>query len=474
MPSGPDLLDTGVKPGDVLAGKYRVERVLGRGGMGVVVAAHHLVLEEKVAIKLLLPDALGNTEAVGRFVREARAAVRIHSEHVARVSDVGYLESGAPYIVMEYLQGVDLAHWLKSSPPVPVEQAVDFVLQACEAIADAHALGIVHRDLKPANLFWTARSDGQACIKVLDFGISKLLTPQAPSDMTRTNAIIGSPYYMSPEQMQASRNVDVRTDVWSLGVIVFELLAKRPPFLGESISDLAINVATAAPLSLRSLRPDVPEGLEQVIATSLEKARDRRYQTIGDFAVALGPYGSHAARASVERIVGTLRQAGVPTNPPPAMAASGPTIVDPNTASAWGQTRGPSNRRATIAGITIAAAVVLVGAGFLAMRAMQPRAPLVTADTTPPVAPAAPSVSVLQPLALPASASAAAATDSSSSPSSRPVPPPAPVQPGHRGTVPPPATASPPAPTPAAPNAACNPPYYFDADGHKQYKPQCM
>ncbi len=443
--------------------------------MGVVVAAHHLVLEEKVAIKLLLPEAIGNADAMNRFVREARAAVRIRSEHVARVSDVGYLESGAPCIVMEHLQGVDLGGLAQDLPPLPVEQAIDFVLQACEAIADAHALGIVHRDLKPANLFWTQRSDGQACIKVLDFGISKLLTPQAPGDMTRTNAIIGSPYYMSPEQMQASRNVDVRTDVWSLGVIVFELLAKRPPFLGESISDLAINVATAAPLPLRSLRPDVPEGLERVIATSLEKARDRRYQTIGDFAVALGPFGSPAAMASVERIVGTLRQAGVPTNPPPALAMSGPTIRDTSTASSWGQTGQSSNRRATIAGITVAGAIALVGGALLAMRAMQPRPPVVTADTTPPVAPpapAAPSVSVLQPLTMPASASVAAGTDASSSLSSHPVPSPPAPQPGRRGVVPPPAPA--PAPTPAAPNAACNPPYYFDADGHKQYKPQCM
>ena len=175
MTSPPDS-GAGVEPGQVLAGKYRIERVLGVGGMGVVVAAHHLQLDERVALKFLLPEALHNPEAVARFAREARAAVKIKSEHVARVSDVGQLENGAPYMVMEYLEGSDLSAWLHDRGALPFEQAVDFVLQAGEAIADAHALGIVHRDLKPANLFCVRRSDGQLTIKVLDFGISKLTT----------------------------------------------------------------------------------------------------------------------------------------------------------------------------------------------------------------------------------------------------------------------------------------------------------
>ncbi len=164
----------GVREGDILAGKYRVERVLGIGGMGVVVAAHHMQLDERVALKFLLPEALGNAEAVARFAREARAAVKIKSEHVARVTDVGTLPNGAPYMVMEYLEGGDLAAWIKQRGALPVEQAVEFVLQTCIAVADAHALGIIHRDLKPANLFCVRRSDGQLSIKVLDFGISKM------------------------------------------------------------------------------------------------------------------------------------------------------------------------------------------------------------------------------------------------------------------------------------------------------------
>src|SRR5262245_59127005 len=167
-------MDTAVREGEVLAGKYRVDRVLGVGGMGVVVAAHHIELDDKVAIKFLLPETLENGEAVARFAREARAAVKIKSEHVARVSDVGKLESGAPYMVMEYLVGSDLAGWLDERGPLPIDQVVEFVLQASEAIAEAHSLGIVHRDLKPANLFAIRRPDGALSIKVLDFGISKM------------------------------------------------------------------------------------------------------------------------------------------------------------------------------------------------------------------------------------------------------------------------------------------------------------
>src|SRR4051812_29611172 len=210
----------GVREGDVLAGKYRVDKILGAGGMGVVVAAHHVQLDERVAIKFLLPEALGNAEAVARFAREARAAVKIKSEHVARVIDVGTLETGAPYMVMEYLEGGDLSQVLASRGPLPVEEAVEYVLQACEAIAHAHALGIVHRDLKPANLFLIRRPDGTNAIKVLDFGISKVMPGKSASSdnaMTRTRTVMGSPLYMSPEQMASTRDVDGRTDLWALG-----------------------------------------------------------------------------------------------------------------------------------------------------------------------------------------------------------------------------------------------------------------
>jgi len=222
--SGALQLAAGVREGEVLAGKYRVDKVLGAGGMGVVVAARHIQLETRVAIKLLLPAMLDNSEAVMRFAREARAASKINNEHVVRVFDVGTLPSGAPFMVMEFLEGEDLSAWIAQRGPLPIDLAVDFVLQACVAVADAHCLGIVHRDLKPANLFSLRRSDGQFVIKVLDFGISKVADSGATGpvgSVTHTSAIMGSPHYMSPEQMRSSKEVDARADIWALGVILF-------------------------------------------------------------------------------------------------------------------------------------------------------------------------------------------------------------------------------------------------------------
>ncbi|HWZ92808.1 MAG TPA: serine/threonine-protein kinase, partial [Polyangiaceae bacterium] len=284
-------MSTEVHEGQILAGKFRIERVLGQGGMGVVVAATHIQLEERVALKFLLPEALSNPEAVARFAREARAAVKIKSEHVARVSDVGTLDSGSPYMVMEYLEGQDLADWVRKSGAMRQPDAVEFVLQACEAIAEAHALGIVHRDLKPANLFVTRRVDGSPCIKVLDFGISKLTVPGSTSDMgmTRTSTVMGSPLYMSPEQMSSTRNVDARTDIWALGIILYEVLSGRVPFEAETMPQLCGMILQDAPRPLRELRPDVPDGLQWVVLRCLEKNRDARFANVAELAAALVP-----------------------------------------------------------------------------------------------------------------------------------------------------------------------------------------
>jgi len=225
-------------PGTLLAGKYRVERVLGQGGMGVVVAAQHIHLEERVAIKLMLAEAAFSAEAVARFVREARAAAQLESAHVAKVSDVGTLEDGRPYMVMEYLDGHDLANVLAANGPLPLQDAIDYLLQASEAIAEAHSIGIVHRDLKPANLFLTRRRDRTPQVKVLDFGISKVSgSARSSSDnaLTRTSTLMGTPLYMSPEQMTSVRDVDARSDIWALGIILFELLTGAPPFVGETL-----------------------------------------------------------------------------------------------------------------------------------------------------------------------------------------------------------------------------------------------
>jgi serine/threonine protein kinase len=314
----------GVRAGDVLAGKYRVVRVLGAGGMGVVVMAHHLLLNQDVALKFLLPSLLSNTDVVERFAREARAAVRIKSEHVARVSDVGTLENGAPFMVMEFLEGQDLAAWLQERGPLPIDLAVDFLLQACVAVADAHAIGIVHRDLKPANLFCARRSDGQFIIKVLDFGISKitqLWDSDAGRAMTQTTSVMGSPFYMSPEQMQSSRDVDSLTDIWALGVTLYELLTGARPFGGDSYAQLAIRVATAPFAPIRALRPDAPEGLEAVVLKCLEKDKRRRFANVAELAMALEPFAPAHSRPSLDRVVGIIRVAGFPISaPPPSLA----------------------------------------------------------------------------------------------------------------------------------------------------------
>ncbi|HEX7667968.1 MAG TPA: serine/threonine-protein kinase, partial [Polyangiaceae bacterium] len=359
-----------VKEGDVVAGKYRVDKVLGVGGMGIVVAAHHLQLDERVALKFLLPDALANAEAVARFAREARAAVKIKSEHVARVSDVGTLENGAPYMVMEYLDGKDLSVWLEERGRLPIDQAVDFVLQACEAIAEAHGLGIVHRDLKPANLFVIRRADAQLSVKVLDFGISKMRDlggSGSDMSMTKTTAVMGSPLYMSPEQMESSRNVDARSDIWALGIILYELITGKLAFLGDTMPELVVKILTTTPAPLRNIRPDAPPGLQEVILKCLEKDRTKRYANVGELARALLEFGSKRARASVERISGTIQASGLSASAlalPPSSDRAG-EAPRTGTVASWGRSGvSPTPQRTTaLVGLGLVA-VIGVGIAF--------------------------------------------------------------------------------------------------------------
>jgi serine/threonine-protein kinase len=294
-----------VAEGEVLAGKYRVEKVLGVGGMGVVVAATHTTLRQKVAIKFLLAGA--SDEVVQRFLREARAAVRLRSDHVARVIDVGELESGAPYMVMEYLAGSDLSAVLRDRGPLPVDEAVDYVLQACEAIAEAHVAGIVHRDLKPANLFLTKAPDGSPSVKVLDFGISKDTGGEAEDEhgLTKTTAVLGSPHYMAPEQMRSTRSVDGRADVWSLGVILFQLLTKSVPYKAPSFMELALKVLQEDAPAPTSRRAGLPAGLDAAILRCLRRDRDARFPNVAELAAAIAPYGGVDAARMAERIART-------------------------------------------------------------------------------------------------------------------------------------------------------------------------
>jgi serine/threonine-protein kinase len=308
-------LPDGVRAGEVLAGKYRIGAIISAGTMAVVVTAHHILLRQKVAIKFLVADQWEQPDAVGRFVQEAQAAVRIQSEHVVRVLDVAVLDGGVPYIVMEYLEGSDLATRLRTLGPLPVREAVDYLLEACEAIAEAHRIGIIHRDIKPANLFLLERPDAPTSIKVLDFGISKnnalVCTTldcdgNAPSvQATRREMILGSPYYMSPEQMESAGDVDARSDIWSLGVSLFEMITGSHPFTGGSLLQVYSKTRSPSAGAWRDRLVNCPEGIEAALARCLVADRDKRYARVSDFAKAIAHFGTARARASLQRIPGT-------------------------------------------------------------------------------------------------------------------------------------------------------------------------
>jgi serine/threonine-protein kinase len=288
-----------VSPGQILAGKYQVERVLGEGGFGVVVAAIHLQLRQRVALKFLLSHALREPAIVERFVREARAMAGLKSQHVARVTDIGSLPDGAPYIVMELLEGEDLGQVVEKRGRLDVPAAAAAVLEACEAIGEAHELGIIHRDIKPANLFRARGAGGHPIIKVLDFGISKMASAEDDHALTRTHAVFGSPVYASPEQLRSTKHVDHRTDIWSLGVTLYQLVSGRLPFAGDTLSDVAIRVAMD-PMPRFDPALGIPPRFEAVVARCLEKEPAARYSTIADLAADLAEFaGVPVRRASV-------------------------------------------------------------------------------------------------------------------------------------------------------------------------------
>ena len=312
--------------GMMLAGKYRIERTIGEGGMGVVLAATNEALRQRVAIKLLRSGALANAKALGRFEREARAAASLRSEHVARVLDVGKLEDGRPYMVMEYLEGRDLGDLIDHGGELPVGDAVDYVLQACEAVAEAHAAGIIHRDLKPKNLFLAQTVDGRPLVKVLDFGISKVEDEAEDMSLTRTTEIIGSPSYMSPEQLRASKQVDLRTDIWALGVILYELLTKRLPFEATTITELVAVVLTEPLPDLRLVRPDVSPELAAAVGRCLEKKRDDRFASVSDFVRAIAPFARvNDGDTTVDRVARVA--AGSGRSLPSSTTGSGPHLA---------------------------------------------------------------------------------------------------------------------------------------------------
>ena len=361
-----------VREGDLLAGKYRVERVIGVGGMGVVVAARHLHLDVRVALKFLLPSLKQDGEIVARFLREGQAAARIKSEHVGRIMDVGSFDDGSPYLVMEYLEGRDLAAELASRGRLSVAEAVAHVLQALEALAEAHQSGIVHRDLKPSNLFLTRRADGSALIKVLDFGISKAAFGEGgEAVLTRSQGIMGSPQYMSPEQIRSAKRVDQRSDIWSTGVILHELVTGTPPFRSDNVGGILASIVADPPSSPSTLQPGLPPAFDAVIARCLQKSPEARFQTVAELAVALAQFGGTQAALSVSRISGVGGGGATLLSPSTATPAGNPRAVsapEAGTVSPWSSTRSPKRGRAFLF-TAIGAAVCLAGGGvWLASR----------------------------------------------------------------------------------------------------------
>lgn len=277
-----------VESGDIVGGKYRVDRIIGVGGMGVVVAATHIELRTSVALKFLLPDrdpGLGPTE---RFFREARAVARLKSEHVARVFDVGRHRT-APYMMMELLDGKDLGAVLEQRTSLPVPTAVEYAIQICDGLTDAHGSGVVHRDLKPQNIFVTTRYDGKPLIKLLDFGIAKTFGNAAIGhpDLTHAAVVMGSPLYMPPEQVRSAREADIRSDLWALGVILYEAISGRRPFAGETVMEVFYNVLHEQPVPLRDAKPGVDPKLSAIVMKCLEKDPALRFQSAAHLASAL-------------------------------------------------------------------------------------------------------------------------------------------------------------------------------------------
>jgi len=402
-----------VAVGHVVDDKYRIDGVLGAGGMGIVLRATHLTLGQPVAIKMPLVDLAGDTEVIERLVREGRAAASLRSEHVCRVIDVGRLPSGGlPYIVMEYLEGIDASQYIKRKGALPIEDAVDFLLQVCDAVGEAHERGIIHRDLKPHNMFLVDTPAGRRKVKVLDFGISKVRDPAVDVALTTSAAFLGSPSYIAPEQMLATFAVDARADVWALGVCLYEMLTGRVPFVAASVMELAVRIANDAVVAPSVLRGDVPGGLEAVVMRCLSKSPQARYASALELGDALAHCGV-ALDARTTRVRSRDSLAGaVAAQPADAATVLDATLPIGTVARAAivsnGALPGPRARTSRVAAVSAIAAVAVAisAAGLLAVRGASSRAHEAEAApvaTPPPAAEAPPPPAAAQAEPSPAS-----------------------------------------------------------------------
>lgn len=386
-----------VKPGDVLGDKYRVERVLGAGGMGIVVSARHIDLNTRVALKFMLKEAMSDPGHAERFLREARSAVQLKSGHTAKVLDVGKLPHGEPFMVMEYLDGHDLDAELKKRGPASAYTAVDYIVQASEAIAEAHGLGIVHRDIKLKNLFLTTTVDGRPLVKVLDFGLAKMQGGPNDVSLTAVNSVFGSPQYMSPEQMKSAKDVDHRTDIWSLGVCLFELVTGRVPFDAGGVAEICAMVLKD-PVPLPSQFAPVPPELEAAIMRCLEKDQNRRFQSVAEMVQALQGFASD--QGSARRIANVAQQSAAQKMDLPTIVNHDAPAIDGmgKTLNAWDSGPGSPRKTATLSQGTIygivAACVMMALVGLTLVALYLKRQP-------PPIEPVAAQQTVADPTPTP-------------------------------------------------------------------------
>lgn len=477
--------------GDIVGGKYRIEQLLGSGGMGHVVSAVHVQLDQRVAIKFMRDEHLNDGDAVKRFEREARAASRLKSMHAARVVDVGTLDSGSPYMVMELLEGVTLRALMKQRGRLECEEAAALIAHACEAIAEAHSLGLVHRDVKPTNLFITRTATGKPLLKVLDFGIVKAIDADATNEeatLTKTHVPVGSPKYMAPEQVTSSKTVDRRADVWGLGACLFEMTTGQAPFRADNLLELGAKIVHEPVAEVRNLRPDMDPELSAIIHRCLQKNPDHRYADAGELARALEDYVGRPT--SSPRMLSPLEMTTTPSAPmvaatpvgfappPPALQRVDDTGGSRGTNVAWGETAGrrPTPHYVAI-GLAASGLVAVIGSVLvvLAVRGRNPTtthatpasasvaigepAPPITTPVPPPVAAPVPSpepAPAAQPAVAAAPTVATPATAPSPSPSPAPAPSPSPAAAPIAPPAPPATTAtaartSPPATPPRPP-----------------------
>lgn len=278
------------RSGEILAGKYRLLRQLGRGGMGTVYEAEHTRVERHFAVKFLSKELSKNRDFIKRFDLEAKTGGRLNHENIIAVIDSGIDAEETPFFVMEYLEGCSLRNILEEYGELGIDRSVDIIVQACSGINAAHSQNIIHRDLKPDNLFIAQRDDGSDWVKILDFGIAKLLKDSISGVYTKPGSVLGTFQYMPQEQLNDASSIDHRTDIYSLGVILYEMLSISLPHPGESLERLIFHIMKQEPVSLRAVNPGLPEELVEIVHKAISSNPDDRYATVRDFKAALAPF----------------------------------------------------------------------------------------------------------------------------------------------------------------------------------------